>query len=833
MTALRELQRQIAKIGYFAIERNYVFSDVFSAMNPNRVASIAAFTNTPTSYRNAALAVVEADGRSVAELTHDFRALGAPLLFVVTGDTVVVWQVTASGSQHEVAHASLDQLQAMFSEHASSWAPNSIHRAKSIGQFHSPAQLDFVDLGLLPAIEGEVHAKLDVLLNQTLAEAIGLRNGRARYHIDQRLLFRTIFRLLAAKVLQDREHNLSKTWDENDINSVLKAISKYYTLVDLPGEQNPLQSALFASSWDRLRNGINFRNISADALAFVYENTLITTETRKDFGTHGTPRAVAEYIVSRLKLSDYDPQNLRIYEPFAGAGIFMVAALSNLRERLPIDWSDAQRHQLLVKRIAGDEIDPFAKEVATLSLILADYPNANGWHVAETDLFLDDNLRDRMRGANVILCNPPFQDFTPAERERYPEIAARSVSKPIATLDFAIESRPDALGFVLPEPFIKGSKYRAQRAKIENSYRNIEIVALPDRMFKHAVIRTSLLIAQERRNPQQIAAISLRSTDVNVRDRDSFLRDGTVSATRFATRASPPHTDQLWIGELAELWEWLRRYRTLESIASVHRGIEWRSGEQSAAVSFTPKRGYAPGISAANAVQTFAIPTPAYLDVRPQNLRGGAIDWPWPENKILTNAARLSRGPWCLAAAVDREKLIASQQLYGVWPKVGANLEAIAAVLNGPLANAFVDIHSPPDRIRQSTMLAIPIPEIIPESIGELAKQYARVVSQGADLFSEKRAERADMLLNQIDALVLKAYDLPPRLERELLEFFRHAKRPARHEWKHWLPGDFEPFIPLHRFLSDEYKVATSGWVLDIFKPLPENEADAIREYLE
>jgi hypothetical protein len=53
------------------------------------------------------------------------------------------------------------------------------------------------------------------------------------------------------------------------------------------------------------------------------------------------------------------------------------------------------------------------------------------------------------------------------------------------------------------------------------------------------------------------------------------------------------------------------------------------------------------------------------------------------------------------------------------------------------------------------------------------------------------------------------------------------------HEWKHWLPGDFAPFIPLHRFLSDEYKVATSGWVLDVFKPLPENEADAIREYLE
>jgi hypothetical protein len=46
-------------------------------------------------------------------------------------------------------------------------------------------------------------------------------------------------------------------------------------------------------------------------------------------------------------------------------------------------------------------------------------------------------------------------------------------------------------------------------------------------------------------------------------------------------------------------------------------------------------------------------------------------------------------------------------------------------------------------------------------------------------------------------------------------------------------PDNFKPYIPLHRYLSEEYKTATSGRILEVFKPLPENEAAALREYME
>ena len=68
MTTVRVLQDEFANIGYVAIVRDYVFSDVFSSSSPNRKVPVAAFTHTPHSYRNAALAVVEGHRRPAPDL---------------------------------------------------------------------------------------------------------------------------------------------------------------------------------------------------------------------------------------------------------------------------------------------------------------------------------------------------------------------------------------------------------------------------------------------------------------------------------------------------------------------------------------------------------------------------------------------------------------------------------------------------------------------------------------------------------------------------------------------------------------------------------------------
>jgi hypothetical protein len=463
MNTTQILQEQIGRIGYSTVEKDYLFSDVFSLLPINRSVPVAAFTHSPPSYRNAALAVVDANQRRAADVVSEHRALGACLFFVVEGQAVGIWQVHSTAEPKQIGRAAVNELPALFSANHEMWSPLSIQRAKSIGAFDRQYQLSFVDVGLLSAIESEIHVHLDRLLHRALEEAIDPETGRTKY-IGERSLFRAVFRFLAAKILHDRSHPLSRSWDKDRIETILDKISSYYSLPPLSVHRQTAKHRVLTSVWQRICEGINFQNISSDNLAFVYENTLVTPEVRKRLGTHSTPRQVAEYVVRHLDLHKYAPADLRVYEPFAGASVFLVSALRSLRERLPLELTDVERHDFLVQRISGDEIDAFACEVSMLSLILADYPMRNGWHIRETNLFQPNILEQRMRENNVILCNPPFEDFSDSDRKL--PIAQTSHSQAVAVLDAALNTHPLALGFVLPRAFILERKFSGPRSDL-------------------------------------------------------------------------------------------------------------------------------------------------------------------------------------------------------------------------------------------------------------------------------------------------------------------------------------------------------------------------------
>ena len=125
-------------------------------------------------------------------------------------------------------------------------------------------------------------------------------------------------------------------WAGGSVDDVLLGIDRYYGLGTIA--PSPRDRARLATVWEGIRAGINFRNISADDLAFVYENTFVTSEARAAFGTHSTPRQMAEHIVRRLELWR-NPDRVRVYEPFTGAGVLLVAALRQLRGGAVPSWS--------------------------------------------------------------------------------------------------------------------------------------------------------------------------------------------------------------------------------------------------------------------------------------------------------------------------------------------------------------------------------------------------------------------------------------------------------------------------------------------------------------
>lgn len=828
MNAVDIIAKAARSTGYRdeAIVRDYAFADVLDPADTMRTVSLAAFTQTPPSYRSAALAAISAADGDTLDLVKAHRALGAPLLFVIEGDQVSLWQVRGDAPPRVLERLPVSDVPALFERHRETWRPDAIHRAKSIGAIDRNYQLDFVDLGLLPAIEGEIHLKLDYLLVDTLTAASDAQRGKAP---ETRLLFRVVFRLLAAKVLHDRQHPYAQGWDAADLASILRAIESYYSLASVPISSRQKVPPAFSAAWECLRGGISFANISSDDLAFVYENTLVTPEARKHFGTHSTPRQLAEYAIARLELHRYKPDDLSVYEPFAGAGTFLVSALRHMRDLLPVDWSDQQRHDFLVGRLAGDEIDSFACEVAALSLILADYPNQNGWHIAEADLFEDGVLQDRMKERNVVLCNPPFEAFTSKERSRYP-IASEFYSKPVAVLNAALDAHPLALAFILPRPFILDRQFAEQRRKIEKLYGEVELVELPDRIFGASVIESALLIAREPRPPAP-AVITLRSTEVSDFDRVAFLKTGKTTTERHLVRAvGDPPSGELWVPPLQAVWDYLLTSPRLQRHFTIHRGIEWQSAQESA-WSTQRRAGYRRGLHTARGARQFVLSNRVWLDCRPDRLLYKAIDLPWERPKLIVNAGRLSRGPWRIAATLDKEGLLCSQQFFGLWPHEAvsdAQLLTFAAILNGPVANAFLAIHSPAKGMRISAVEQIPIPSMLPFRAGELATEYVRLLTQPTALGQDD--DRLESLLTQIDAAVLSAYDLPPRLERQLLDYFRNVDRPVAHLWRHWDVSNVTRGLTLAERVSGRFHPHGS-WIRKVFQPLPDDEARLLRTY--
>lgn len=327
MTVSASIERELLKLGYLAdaIHRGDSFADVLDPAAHTRTLALAAFTQTPESFRSAAFGVVEGEDDSGITVM-DNRALGAPIFLSIDSDEVGVWIVGARQSPRLLERVPAVRLPDLFARYHGRWHPQALHRAKALGLPHDSVQMDFIDLGLLPAIEQEVRHKLHQVMTEVLALLLPGDINRER----EKAAFRLTFRLLAAEILIDREHPAASRRQRDDVEAVLGGIQGYYGL-GLLGT-NVAAADSIAAAWSRLRQSITLRKILSDSLAFVYENTLVIADTRNLFGT---PRPLAEYVLAQIDLSRHDPASVRIAEPFAGAGIFLVAALRELRDVLP------------------------------------------------------------------------------------------------------------------------------------------------------------------------------------------------------------------------------------------------------------------------------------------------------------------------------------------------------------------------------------------------------------------------------------------------------------------------------------------------------------------
>lgn len=829
MISNQAIKKCLLHLGYrnADVHADYRFAAVETSTREIRSVQMAAFLDGPASYKTAALAVVQSADSNVIEQVAARRSLGAPYLIVLNKERASAWTYGADGPK-KIDETPIADWESLLNKQQGLFSANAIRQLKLVRVRSEPTNLSLFDSATLRAIQADTQSAVYELLEDFLNCFPETTSAKLSLERDYRLLFPMTFRLLAAKILIDREDKRLGKVDVTDIQATLAVIEDLYTLTPLDIRWNTARIAQVSHAWNALRDGLYVRNIAADDLAFVYEHALITPDIRQRYGTHSTPSSVADYVVRSFNLpTDERAQDLVVFEPFAGSCVFLTAALRRLKELLPPEWTPKQTHGHLVSHFKASEIDSFACEIARLALILADYPNHNGWRISNENLFEESVLYDRAKTANIVMCNPPFEDFDETQTNY-------SIHKPLAALELILSAQPDYLGIVMPDGLSTHQKYTKVLAEITDAYTDVEVLKLPEGVFRHALVGAEVLIAQHPRSKYpDLLRTRLQKTEVRRIDLPQF--EHSLRPTSREEIEIDPITAPGLIGlrPLRDLWEELNTYPRLGSVADIHRGLEWNY-EQASASRSTKATGFQMGVHrfSDGGFAQFRILDTTFLDCRPSKQRGGAINLPWEQPKIICNSARSSRGPWRLAAAVDTDGLVASQQFFGIWLKPDApdtlDLWALAAILNSPIANAHSFCHDSEKRFRVSVMKTIPLPQdTIPSSIRDLIVEYQKNAndSEIGPLFGNKERNVSDILM-AIDAHVLAAYDLPPRLEKELLRFMKDEGRPCQHSFPAY-PGvnSATGALPLHARLSLHKKTRTIAWE-NLSTPLPSDLAD-------
>lgn len=808
------IKEELAETGYVGslIQEDYEFADILADEYSVGRIPLAAFAQDPPSYRNACLGVVTSNGLAGPRLVSKSRSLGAPQILEVHRSYLRRWKMTASGAPQLLEQISPEHVRPLFRRNRNEWSPARILKAKSLGDGDA-AQLDFFDLGLLPLLEQEARNKLHRLLYETVSSSI---REYEKYSVfadrDYPPLFRLLFRLIAAKVLADRGH--PGEWINDDPRLTIEAVQDFYFGAAIPEAVLDHQQTQLVA-WESIKHAFHFQNLSVDSLAYVYENTLVAKDTRRLFGIHSTPPGIAEYITRKLPFEDLDVGERRVFEPFAGHAVFLVAAMQRLRELLPTDMTASERHGYFVEMLAGIEIDDFAREVARLSLMLADYPNPDGWRLHRDNAFTSRHFDQELSNARVVLCNPPFEDFGLDERHSYPEIP--SIRKPATVLHKVLQSPPDLLGFVLPIAFLSGQGYKDIRCQIGQTYSSIEVMALPDKVFSHSDAEAVLLLASKTN-----AATNKLHTGVVVANdlEDFYVTNEPSRRSESSFEASPVvFRESIWLPELQNVWAQTGNMTQLGDIAEIHRGIEYNvpfKPNESLLISERSLPGFSIGVpKIRNFVEPFLIRNSVYLNVSEDRMRGNAYRLPWDQPKIILNSARRSRGAWCIAASIDYEGVVCYQNFHGLWLKNDISLETMAAFLNGPVANAFVAARGRGRHVQVQLLRQIPVPNLNSaqdRAVAMAVQQYLQIRNEhlNGTIPDDEAKVIYPELIAQIDAETLKAYDLPPRVERSLLDYFTDQLRPGPADFERYFPSDFTPHLPWHRYISEEMNTASA-----------------------
>ncbi len=777
-----------------------------------------AYCRAPHDLRSAGIAVINVPiGGTSQQAVGSMKAAGAPVVITLGGHhDWELWRQSFTGSPHLERFGESKKLGGFLHEYRSILNPDAIYRAKLWGRIDAKAhQPEMLDLNYLPLIEQRLGEKVAGLLEECFSHLLdefgwsykeGMSPGRAKW------LVQAPFWLLAAKVLRDKQVHSFKGVNLTDFTATFGKLAKHYQ--SKHAEPTPVtvakyQEAALTEVARRIDRFHSLELMSTEALGHIYESAIINKETRKRWGTHSTPVWLIDYMLGRLRplIADMHPSKRRVFEPAVGHGGFLVGALRVLDELMPAG-DRLQRKDYLRKRLSGVDIDDFSQEVARLALTLADVPNANGWSLDCQDMYEGDTLETRISQADIILANPPFEDFSASERPQGSLVnkAAEVVKQAMLHLP-----RGGIFGFVLPQTFLSSKEGIETRRRMLNDCDVMEMTLFADKVLEFGEPESMIILGHKsptltrQRNLTIYQRVREKQVPVFKGCFEPSSKD-EVDQARFSQLADADCT----LPVLPELWSHLARLPKLQDVALVGRGFSFRSKADPAFEPGTimqskkPFPGSVAGHGSVNEVRyTHERPEELWFNLSDKAIAtqraGTVVGVP----QVLLNHGRISRTEWRLQAVLDAEGHAVTGRVLMIRPPVEKlSLLSVWGIMNSPLAHLYAYSLSGTRDVLLGDIQKMPFPaKVSLHSTKRLdravrcyldaAQQFSELSSNGLlvesdDLFhgisvesqSIEQAKMGLMYLHwRVDAEVLRLYALPPELERALLDTFRGVER--------------------------------------------------------
>ena len=786
---LELVQQSLLSIGYDrrAIVANYDF-----AVRGNQTAlhqvDLAAFSDPVRHDLHtsciAAQGVTPED--SVQAILDKLSCLATPVALILQADGVDIWPVTRTPNSQPLDHVVYDRLAQYFAEHSRDFRPDALGAAKVKGH-----QLSFLDLDrTLLQFAYETTQNILVERFETAVSAARQSLSKQEKPVTGDLT-KAVLQILTAAILEDK---LLLGGERSSTVEILlqRAAGRYRQYFDVT-TLDRIGPDVAQVTFEALRENVTFRSFTNEMLGYFYENAFVDRELRRELGVYYTPRSIAKRILTRLPVEDIPPSDRIVFDGSSGSGNLLLAGYERLVDLLPSEWDRAKKHDYLVDRLHGVDVDEFAAQVAGLSLFFIDLPAGDAWDVRAAN-FLTSGAPILPMSPTILVGNPPFEELRSSEGQRL-QRASLFLGKYLDLL-----RSEGLLGIVLPETFLENSSCRDARRRLLNECDILEMWHLPEGVFPMSNVATVIVLAKKLPSVrsslhglvrvERVAALSS--------ERKRFL-DG--ARPRFSYVVSS--TNQ-WIEEQnsrissspldKDVWEAFPISRRLRDVASVRNGIIPGKNQRASHIDYYRRdTNWRPWLDGAGDLEPYALkPREEKYVMYPGNLQWPRRDlepfFASPKSKVLVNSGRAPGNPWRLYSTIDDFGYFPSQGVHCVIPKGGSvSLEELAAVLNSSVASAWIDSRNRRRWIGEDTLRDMPFPTFTDHTRNLVISRVTEIMALKQQRLARPSARQPDAnairdLIFSIDDLVCDAFEISNEGRRMLDRLFAGFRRPGI-EW--------------------------------------------------